>query len=309
MKARELAREYAEWMRDQWNHPCVVIWDASNETTSDQTAPAIRAVRNLDLSGRPWDNSYTPPGEPGDCFESHPYHFQNPNFKLPDLTNADPVPQGSAIHNDGKHAVIINEYGWLWVNRDGTPTTLTRELYKNLLGTNATPAKLFHTQATYTAAETEFWRAHRQAAAVMHFTTLGYSRPDGQTSDHWTQGGVAKLEWEPEFYRYVRDAFAPVGLMVDYWNDRLPSGTHAKIPMILMNDLEEPWSGPVTLRVKCGDRVLVESKQRARLEPFGTTNITFDITWPKTAGPCVLDAELRGADGRPVHSVREMHAN
>ena len=54
----------------------------------------------------------------------------------------------------------------------------------------------------------------------MHFTTLGYSRPDGQTCDHWTKGGVARLQWEPEFYRYVRDAFAPVSLMVDYWNDR-----------------------------------------------------------------------------------------
>ena len=30
-------------------------------------------------------------------------------------------------------------------------------------------------QATYIAAETEFWRVHRKAAAVMHFTTLGYA--------------------------------------------------------------------------------------------------------------------------------------
>ena len=55
----------------------------------------------------------------------------------------------------------------------------------------------------------------------MHFTTLGYSRPDGQTSDHWLDGGVERLEWEPEFYRYVRDAFAPVGLAVNFWPDRV----------------------------------------------------------------------------------------
>lgn len=64
--------------------------------------------------------------------------------------------------------------------------------------------------------DTEFWRAHRKAAAVLHFTMLGYSRPDGQTSDHWLPDGLPKLEWEPEFRRHVRDAFAPVGLAVDF---------------------------------------------------------------------------------------------
>ena len=158
-------------------------------------------------------------------FESHPYHFQNPNFKLADLATADPVPQGSALHNDGKHAVVINEYGWLWLNRDGTPTTLTAQLYRNLLGANSSTAQRFHLQATYLAAETEFWRAHRKAAAVMHFTTLGYSRSDGQTSDHWTKGRVAELQWEPQFHKYVRDAFAPVGMMIDFWNNRPLAGT------------------------------------------------------------------------------------
>src|SRR5208337_259566 len=98
----------------------------------------------------------TAPQEPGDMLESHPYHFQNPNFKLAHLASTDPVPQGNPNRNDGKHAVIINEYGWLWLNRDGTPTTLTEQLYRNLLGATATPAQRFHVQATYIAAETEF---------------------------------------------------------------------------------------------------------------------------------------------------------
>ena len=44
LKSAELAREYAEWMRERWNHPSVVIWDANNETLSDETAPAIKSV-------------------------------------------------------------------------------------------------------------------------------------------------------------------------------------------------------------------------------------------------------------------------
>jgi hypothetical protein len=307
LNSDELAVEYAEWMRERWNHPCAVIWDADNETLNAKTGVAIRQVRALDLSGRPWNDSYNPPQQSGDMFESHPYHFNTPNFKLADLATADPVPQGNIGigHNDRKHAVVINEYGWLWLNRDGTPTTLTDHLYQNLLGTNSTPAQRFHLQATYLAAETEFWRAHRNAAAVMHFTTLGYSRPDGQTSDHWKQGRVAQLEWEPEFHQYVRDAFAPVGMMIDFWNDRPSAGSTSRVPVVLINDLGKPWKGQVALRVKRGGTVLVKARQNARIEPFGTTNIAFKIAWPEQTGPCILEAELRGADGEPVHSVRD----
>jgi len=306
-KREEIAAEYAEWMRERWNHPCVVIWDASNETRSSETGPAIRQVRGLDLSNRPWDNSYTAPQEPGDVLESHPYHF-NPSFRLPNLATADPVPRGNPVRNDGQHAVIVNEYGWHWVNRDGTPTTLTRDIYRSVLGENATAAQRFHMQATWLAADTEFWRAHRKAAAVVHFTMLGYSRPDGQTCDHWKLGGVEKLEWEPEFHRYVRDAFAPVGLAVNFWNDKVIPLTRARIPVILSNDLDRAWSGPITLKLRQAGTAtaIVEARREASLEPFGQAVLDFDVTWPESLGHYVLEAELSGTEHRPVRSVREL---
>ena len=175
-----------------------------------------------------------------------------------------------------------------------------------MLGANATPAQRFHMQATWLAADTEFWRAHRKAAAVMHFTTLGYSRPDGQTCDHWTKGGVAKLQWEPEFHRYVRDAFAPVGLMLDYGKDQPLHGARVRLPVVLFNDLDQPWQGPVTLRLKRNHRALFEAKQDCRLEPLGETRVVFNTAWPEEPGPCVLEAELPGADGELVHSVRDV---
>lgn len=304
LRSDELAREYAEWMRERWNHPSVVIWDASNETTTDQTGPAVARVRGLDLSHRPWDNSYSPPAQPGDMFESHPYHFQNPNFRLSDLATADPVPQGSALHNDGSHAVVINEYGWLWLNRDGNPTTLTQELYTRLLGPHSTAAERRHIYALYLAAETEFWRAHRKAAAVMHFTTLGYSRPDGQTSDHWLD--VGSLTWEPQFHHYVRDAFAPVGLMVDFWAASVQAGAARRIRVCLINDLDQPWSGPVTLRLReSGAPPVFEQSRPARLGPGGTGAVEFDVTWPRYASHFILEAELRGAGNEIVRSSRE----
>ena len=76
--------------------------------------------------------------------------------------------------------------------------------------------------ARYNAALTEFWRAHRACAGVLHFCGLGYSRTNGQTCDNFID--IEKLRFEPEFQRYMADAFAPVGLMIDEWRSQLPAG-------------------------------------------------------------------------------------
>src|SRR5213594_1326907 len=74
--AEEMIRQYREWVRDNWNHPSVVIWDANNETLDEVFAERIiPAVRPLDLSNRPWENSYNGPVGPDDPVEDHPYLF------------------------------------------------------------------------------------------------------------------------------------------------------------------------------------------------------------------------------------------
>jgi len=302
LRSGELMLEYTEWMRDRWNHPSVVIWDASNETSSPETGIAVQKVRGLDLSHRPWDNSYGAPRVAGDVFESHPYHFQNPKYKLANLASEDPVPQGNALRNPGDSPAVINEYGWLWLNRDGTPTTLTQNLYQNLLGTNSTTAQRRHLYARYLAAETEFWRSHRQAAAVMHFTTLGYSRSNGQTSDHWLN--VAKLEWEPEFLKYVRDAFSPVSVMIDDWSETYEAGKPHEFTLVLLNDESHDWNGKLRLRLLSGDRTVVEQKLKGNIPAFGRTTLKATIPLPANCGACQLEAALTMSGG-DVHSLRD----
>jgi len=302
-----LARQYADWMRERWNHPCVVIWDAQNETRTDKTGAAYSQVRALDLSNRPWDNGYAVTLAAADVSEAHPYHFTEPSTTLAQAVS-DPVGMpnfNGAPNPENRHAYVINEYGWLWLNRDGTPTTLTSNLYANLAGKGAPPSKLFPLAARLLAADTEFWRCRRQAAAVMHFCALGYSRSDGQTSDHWLD--VKRLVWEPEFYRCVRDAFAPVGLTVDFAKDKvLASEKSTRVPVVVINDLEHSWSGPVTLRLRREGRLQAEMKQACRLESFGQTIVNFEVPWPTEPGPCQLEAELRGIEGKRVRSLRDI---
>jgi hypothetical protein len=210
---------------------------------------------------------------------------------------------GDCSNPNNRNAYIINEYGNLWLTRDGKPTSVTKNLYANLAGKDAPPAKLFPLAARLLAAETEFWRCRRQAAGVLEFCGLGYSRPDEPTSDHWLD--VKRLIWQPEFYDYVRDAFAPVGLMVDFTRERVPAGSQAtQVPVVVINDLERPWRGPVILRLKLGGHVEAEMKQECHLGPWGQGTLRFQVKWPTQAGPCTLEAELAGADGKPVRSLR-----
>ena len=305
----ELAREYTAWVQERWNHPCVVIWDAQNESLTTETGAALAQVRGLDLSHRPWDNGWSPLMASGDMCESHPYHWiNNPRMTLAKAI-ADPVGMpwagGDCANPNHRNAYIINEYGCLWLTRDGRPTSVTKDLYANLAGKDAPPATLFPLAARLLAAETEFWRCRRQAAGVMELGGLGYSRPDEPTSDHWLD--VKRLIWEPEFYHYVRDAFAPVGLMVDFTQERvLAASKPAQVPVVVINDLERPWEGPVILRLKRGAHVEAEMKQECHLEPWGQSTLKFEVKWPAQTGPCALEAELAGSDGQPVRSLRDI---
>ena len=296
-----LIKDYTCWMQNLWNHPSVVIWDACNETYSPELSQVVKTVRSLDYSNRPWDQGYYPPQRNTDESEQHTYHFSDPNFRLSGLSDAD----STAGWSPGKPTVIVNEYGWLWVNRNGIPTTLTRTLYHNLLGNSETPQNCFHTCAVLTAAETEFWRSKRQVAAVMHFCGLDYSRSEGQTSDNWID--LKNLTWEPEFYKYVRDAFAPVGLSIDFWNDKIIPGSKVTIPVIIYNDQMKSWHGPVTLTLKSDSTVISEQVKSCNVDSLGRTRLTFDMTMPVGKGNYTIQAVLTGADDSlPVNCYRDI---
>jgi beta-galactosidase len=307
LKSDELAREYTEWIQDEWNHPSIVIWDASNETLSDdgkteEIAGAISRVRHLDISGRPWDNSYSFVRSPGDVLELHPYHFYNPDFKLKDIAVADINPGGPPGRT--KYMKIVNEYGWLWLNRDGRPTTLTTRLYENLLGADSSIARRRHIYATYLAAETEFWRCHRQCAAVLHFTALAYSRSDGQTSDHFTD--VANLTYETEFLKYIPDAFSPVALMLDEWGNEIRTGSLHKYNIIAINDLNMEWQGTIHLEILKDGLTVSDWESDFNIPAFGQSEISAVIASPLTPGVYLVVASLEKENHGKISSIREI---
>jgi hypothetical protein len=208
-----------------------------------------------------------------------------------------------------KNPVINNEYAWLWLNRDGTPTCLTQEIYKKLLGPESTTAQRRLLYARYLAALTEFWRGRRQCAGVLHFCGLGYSRsgekprPEGgATSDHFIDMRALKLE--PNFEKYVKDAFAPVGLMIDFWEESLPAGSTREVLVRVTNDLPRGVACKVSLRLEAAKKTVFSKTQKCEASAWGQAAARFSLEFPGEPGEYTLTAKLQCPGQRAVRSLR-----
>jgi YD repeat-containing protein len=224
---------------------------------------------------------------------------------LKNIADAETNPGGNP--DETRYMKIVNEYGWLWLNRDGTPTTLTRDLYNNLIGKNSTEAQRRQLYATYLAAETEFWRCHRQSASVLHFTALAYSRTDGQTSDHFKD--VENLVYEDEFLKYIPDAFSPVSLMLDEWGNEIKTGVSHEYKIIAINDLEPEWNGKLLLRIYDNDRIVAEKSTDIEISSFGQTAVNLSLISPESPGKFTVVASLERGNDKSIKSIREIPFN
>jgi beta-galactosidase len=287
----EMIREYTEWMRDNWNHPSVAIWDANNETWDAAFGDnIIPAVRGLDLSNRPWENSYNPPAGSDDPVEDHPYEFQSmadggPPFLMTTLESSSAKAPGAP----SGHARILNEYGWVWLNRDGSPTELTKNLYPALLGKNSTAEARLALNAYLLGGLTEYWRAYREYAGVLHFVYLTSSDPAGYTSDHFRD--VRKLELHSEFRDYLSHAFTPVGVYLSFWQPSVEAGSPRSIQVMLVNDRDREVEGTLTLALESakGERVASQT-DKFKMAALGQNTSYMDFKFPQAAGDFVLRA-------------------
>ena len=291
--APEMIRQYADWMRDNWNHPSVAVWDANNETKDDIFgAKIIPAVRPLDLSHRPWENSYNTPAGPDDPVEDHPYlmidpYFGKPAFKMTGLERMDGRPRGSLP--SAKHAPIINEYGWLWLNRDGSPTRLTEALYAELMGTNVTARARLDMYSYLLAAKTEFWRAHRHYAGIIHFVYLTCSYPGVYTADHFSD--VTRLKLDPAFADYMGEAFKPLGVYINCFQPSLKPAASREFTVMMVNDQDAPAQGRLVLSLETkSGRVLSKTEHDFSIAGLGAGSYTLALPIPAAQGPCVLKA-------------------
>jgi hypothetical protein len=188
---------------------------------------------------------------------------------------------------------IINEYGWLWLNRDGTPTLLTEKVYEHLLGPNATARQRLDLYAYLLGAKTEFWRAHRHYAGIIHFVYLTCSYPGVYTADHFSD--VTKLQLDPAFADYVGEAFKPLGVYLNFFQPELPGGAAREFPVMMVNDQPEALNGELTLSLETrAGKPLCQVRQPFEIAGLGAQSCKIALPIPvDAAGECVLQAVAR----------------
>lgn len=291
----DLIPHFKDWMRDNWNHPSVAIWDSANETRFPALSEkVIPAVRGLDLSNRPWQNSNNPAVDPDDPVERHLYVLK-PNFDWSYFEQPPRARRSERSRNPG----VVNEYGEFWLNRDGTPTSLTTKYFEELVGANATPEERFAAAAYYLAGETEFHRAHRRHAAVQHFVYLTSSFPGGYTSDNFRD--VEKLVLDPYFLDYVGESFKPLGVYLNFWQSRLKAGSGRKFTVMMVNDHDRAARGRLVLSLESeSGRELARTGIAYSLDAAGQGSYELDLRIPDSTGRRLLKAAAYPAGPQPV---------
>jgi hypothetical protein len=331
--ADALAAQLAGHLHEHANHPSVVIWDASNETPADDVRgshgrieAAIERVRPLDRSNRPWDNSWAPTGVPGDVsFEVHPYLGWRSGYSQSSFPVQAKMGDWPGKYQD--HPVetlppgfILNEYCGMMLTADGTPSHFSKTFFNAFLAPASTAAGRFLIRARFSAMESEYWRRVPGVCGVM---INPYLHGSGRSYIH----DIEKPEIDPVFLRFVRDAYAPVSVMVDHWATQVAPGTQLNVPVSIANDSPQAWSGEVRLHLLRAGRNLAKTSalfeppadegalhqatiltQRQNLSTVALMeqkSITFTIPVPAEPGHFHLMAEITGESGTPVRSWRD----
>jgi hypothetical protein len=304
----EMIRQYSDWMRDNWNHPSVAVWDANNETKDAVFGDAIvPAVRPLDLSDRNWENSYNQPVGPDDPVEDHPYLMQGEAsggepFRMSDLEHRFGGPKEALM---AARATVLNEYGWLWLRRDGEPTLLTDKLYPKLLGPGSTKDERLELWAYLLAGKTEYWRAHRNYAGILHFVYLTCSYPGVFTSDHFAD--VKTLRLDPFFADYMSEAMKPLGVYLAFFQPALEPGKRRSYRVMMVNDLYSAGKGELRLTFETEDgREVARAGTPFEIAPLGALSRDVDLASPAAPGRYLLKATAIAEGGTRTVSRRKV---
>lgn len=317
----QIKKEYTNWVWSDGNHPSIVIWDGINENWDNYIGQKlIPELRQLDNT-RIWDAGFMTADDLGvsdQMDEPHPYvdialredykayRDKNP-YPLGDLDYPALEWQDQFISSSVPQ--LVNEYGWMWLWRDGSPSKLTVKNYEYYLGENATHDDTRELQAYWLQLQTEWLRSERSLAGVLQFCYL--TNNYGFTGDAFI-GKIKDLSPSP-MLNWFSHCFAPTAAFIDLTDERYMKHLTPHKPssqlifnIFAVNDLKLPASGNIKVRLLDSEgKEVLTTESMARIPGYGKTNIPFVITLPEKKDGYLLLAEYTSAEEtRPVISRR-----
>jgi hypothetical protein len=320
----QIRSEYTDWVWADGSHPSIIIWDAINENWDDYVGNTlIPELKRLDPT-RIWDAGYMTAEHMGldEMDEPHPYVVFGHRTGFNDDPSDKPYPLGSLHYQfdrmvpvlSSSAAQLVNEYGWVWLWRDGSPAILTTDVYKYYFPNGSTMEQRREFQAYWLQCQTEWLRTERSLAGVLAFCYL--TDDLGFTGD-WFTNPVSKLGGTPALH-WLRHAFAPAAVFIDLTDTRYIRDLDKHVPgerlafnLVGVNDLDGTAGGTVRLKLlDAQGGELWTQEYPIEIPAYGKQLLPVTLELPEAEGGYTLVSEYapQGAgDSRPVISRRFIH--
>jgi len=246
--------------------------------------------------------------------EPHPYQgrvspehpYTEVNFYP--LGNLDYKPEVIRDIQQAGSAQLVNEYGWIWLWRNGTPSKLTVEVYEYYLGKNSSAEQNLELQAYWMQLETEWLRSEPSIAGVLAFCYLANNY--GYTGD-WFSGNIRDLN-PTQTLTWFKHAFSPAAIFINLTDERYTKFVTPHLPgstllfnLVGINNLNSRVKGKVILKIiDQKGNVLPEQSLTVNLQSFLRTDIPVSLTLPAKEGGYVVVAEFTPENGETVVSRR-----
>lgn len=288
--------ELLAWVRERGMHSSIVFIDLQNETVKDWFDALAHRIQPYDFQRRPIDTGWSVNTIPNSPVECHPYLFCKTKYTLGYIAPGGigvPFSCGRNPRNSVfSRPVVLNEFGWHWISRDGVPTPVSKQNYDYFLP-GATKAETKEYYAWSIGVLAEAWRLTRKASALFHFTSLthGFDDPTLAFTGDVLDPDLAQPKFRPEIVRYFRPAFAPVAVAIDDFREYVVPGTEHSFDVVLMNDGRDGRAAKRKIVFSAGDFHREEFELTAPL--FGIAKRRVTVRVPETAkGRVMLTATL-----------------
>ena len=313
----QICKEYTDWVWSDGSHPSIVIWDAINENWDNYIGNTlIPELKKLDPT-RVWDAGYMT-GEQmvlDEMDEPHPY--QGPWNQQISEFEKNPYPLGNLDYKPGiirqieksSAAQLVNEYGWIWLWRNGTPSKLTVQVYNYYLGANSNPAQNRELQAYWLQLETEWLRSNTNVAGVLAFCYLANNY--GYTGD-WFIDDIKDLKPGPTMH-WFQHCFAPAAVFINLTDERymkqvLPHqpGSILLFNLVGVNNNQGLVSGKVKVSLlDVTGKPVADNILDVELTPLTRSTYLTSLTLPEQPGGYLMTVEFTPAGAsQPVISRR-----